>query len=81
MSVIISLITSIKIIDNHALVNGGGIYTENECVRPRQFCFYQTIDQQCNTETVHVIMENNTADYAGDHIYGGVLEKVHNKQL
>lgn len=71
--------TTITFIDNSAVQAGGGIYAEEKCFRSRPFCFYQLdfqVEQNCSEalKTVSIVMTNNIAGYAGDHIYGGSLD-------
>ena len=71
--------TTIHFINNSAKHKGGGIYTEENCFHTKPFCFYQLANQEelnCSDyfTTVNIIMINNTARYAGDHIYGGALD-------
>ena len=71
--------TSIMLIDNKAAQAGGGIYVERQCISSKPFCFYQPRDENelsCSTllNSISITMTNNTAGYAGDHIYGGSLD-------
>ena len=69
----------ISLFNNHALQLGGGIYIEKECFRSKPFCFFQFDNNSCtvNSKTVHLVMINNTAGYAGNHIYGGALDNCY----
>ena len=76
---ILSKNTSIRLINNHAVQRGGAVYIESSCQHSKSFCFYQLDSkskwkQNTVSETVSITMTNNTADYAGDHIYGGALD-------
>ena len=70
--------TNISLIGNHAVQLGGGIYIEDGCLHSTPFCFYQPDYNQewnCSNLSVSITMINNTAGYAGHHIYGGKLDK------
>lgn len=76
---ILSNNTKLSIIHNHAIQSGGGIFIEGSCLSTKVFCFYQLDSNRkwkCSevSKTVSVEMINNTAGYAGDHIYGGDLD-------
>ena len=60
--------TSIHFIDNHALRSGGAIYAQDQCLTDPQKCFFQYESLQ----TVHLHFGNNTANYAGNVLYGGI---------
>lgn len=71
--------TTLRFLNNSAVQAGGGIYTEERCSRLKPFCFYQlnfNEEKNCSqvVETVSIVMKNNSAGYAGDHIYGGTLD-------
>ena len=70
--------TSLTFINNSAIYSGGGIYAEEECINSKPFCFYQTELSDCKNITasnVHIEMINNTAGFAGDHVFGGRLDQ------
>ena len=64
---------------NKALWVGGGIFIENRCSHTPPLCFYQFVyEKQWNctniSQGIRFKMVNNTAGWAGDHIYGGDLD-------
>ena len=72
--------SSITFINNHAGQLGGGIYVASSCLYTKPFCFYQLDnkdrchkDKESDIKFINITMINNTAGYAGDHIYGGGL--------
>ena len=81
--IILSNNTIVSFVNNSAIQSGGAIYIENECLRSKPFCFFQLTpnNKNCNyseiSQTVSITMTNNTAGYAGDHIYGGALDNCY----
>ena len=74
-----SNVSSIHIRDNVAMYYGGGIAINEQCTlnNPRGLCFYQPADIEkflANNANAYVQMENNTANVAGNFLYGGPLE-------
>ena len=75
--------TTVVFKENSALLSGGGIYAEEQCLESKPMCFYQINadnslpstqkDQILNT--IHVVMINNTANHAGSQIFGGSMDK------
>ena len=63
--------TSIYFFDNHALNSGGAIYAQDQCLTNPQKCFFRLEDLQ----TIHLHFENNTANYAGNALYGGIVDE------
>ena len=61
--------TSIHFSDNHALHSGGAIYSQEQCLTDPGACFFRPEDFQ---QTIHIHLENNTARYAGNVLYGGI---------
>ena len=55
-------------IDNHALHSGGAIYAQDQCLTDPYKCFFLYESLQ----TIHLQFENNTANYAGNVLYGGI---------
>ena len=71
--------TTVSLISNHAVQSGGGIFVETGCTNSKPFCFYQsniTNGTGCSEifKTAQIVMLNNTAGYAGEHIYGGHVD-------
>ena len=74
--IVIGMHTHLKFIGNHANHFGGAIYVDN--ANPQVFstfnfisCFYKLVDIVNTSIRPHVVMENNSADYAGSGLYGG----------
>ena len=68
--------TSIQFLDNHALHSGGAIYAQNHCLtKPYGKCFFKLESlHQDPRETIHLHFQNNTAMYAGNVLYGGIVD-------
>ena len=69
--------TQLHITDNHATLNGGGIYVGSECSPDLEICFYQLDNVTADNATLHqtqVYLINNTAN-AGSAIYGGHVDE------
>ena len=64
---------TVMIKDNHATLNGGGIYTEFECLQAIPPCFYQVMNISVHLNKT-VFLQNNTADRAGSGLYGGSID-------
>ena len=64
--------TSIHFIDNHALHSGGAIYAQDQCLTDPCRCFFLYE----NLQTILLHFENNTANYAGNVLYGGVVDEM-----
>ena len=69
----------LKFIGNHAKRFGGAIYVENVQYRMLTSyfaisCFYTPADPSSTSTNPHVLLENNTADYAGSALYGGWID-------
>ena len=69
----------LKFIGNHAKHFGGAIYVDN--ANHQVFstfmtitCFYQLADTFNTSVISHILVENNTADYAGSALYGGWID-------
>ena len=78
--------TSVTFENNKAILSGGGIYAESQCLQSEPLCFYQVnIANKSLTnhkkkqilDTIHMVMINNTAGYAGSQIFGGFMDKCH----
>ena len=71
--------TNVSFINNHAVQLGGGIYIEGGCLHTKPFCFYQpdyNDEWDCAniSKSTNIVMINNTAGYAGQHLFGGGLD-------
>ena len=88
-NIILTPNTTINFLGNHAQLSGGGIYAEEQCANSVPLCFYQ-IDMgstSCGSYNnlshlvskcrMRINMINNTADFAGSHIYGGSIDKCY----
>ena len=64
--------TSIHFIDNHALHSGGAIYAQDQCLTDPYRCFFLYE----NLQTISLHFENNTANYAGNVLYGGIVDEM-----
>ena len=81
--VLLSPHTNVTFKENSALLSGGGVYAEEQCLESKPMCFYQIYtdnslpstqkDQILNT--IHVVMINNTANHAGSQIFGGSMDR------
>ena len=78
--------TTVTFENNYALLSGGGIYVEDQCLQSEPLCFYQVYHHKTslnNTEkplildTIHVVMINNNAGYAGSQIFGGFMDQCY----
>ena len=78
--------TTVTFENNKAILSGGGIYAEDQCLQSKPLCFYQVyIANKLLTkhkkkqilDTIHVVMINNTAGYAGSQIFGGFMDKCY----
>ena len=70
--------TNITIANNKVKHAGGGICVEGQCIQSRPLCFFQpdykaAVDPKLN-RSIKIILKNNTAEYAGDQIYGGTID-------
>ena len=75
----------LKFIGNHANHFGGAIYVDN--ANHQVFstfmvisCFYKLADTLNTSINHHVVLKNNTADYAGSALYGGWIDFCTNNQ-
>ena len=81
--IVIGMHTHLKFIGNHANHFGGAIYVDNanhQVFSTFNFisCFYK-LEDIVNT-SIHVVLENNSADYAGSGLYGGWIDFCTNDQ-
>ena len=70
--------TEVLFIGNHATHTGGALMVYNEPLIYNNFYFYR-IDSTSQITGVRLIFESNTAEYAGDAIFGGSIQDC--KQL
>ena len=69
----------LKFIGNHAKHVGGAIYIDNAnhdvfSTFLTISCFYKLADSFNTSVIPHILVENNTADYAGSALYGGWID-------
>ena len=65
--------TEMLFIGNHVTHTGGALMVYNEALIYNNFCFYR-IDSTSQIIGVRLIFESNTAEYAGDAIFGGSIQ-------
>ena len=70
--------TTITIANNEVEHAGGGICVEDQCLQSKPACFFQpdyeaSIQPELNS-TIKIHLINNSANYAGDQIYGGSID-------
>ena len=77
--IVIGRFAHLKFIGNHAKHFGGAIYVDN--ANHQVFstfvlisCFYKLADTFNTSVIPHILIENNTADYAGSALYGGWID-------
>ena len=83
--IVIGMHTHLKFIGNHANHFGGAIYVDNanhQMFSTFNFmsCFYKLVDIVNTSINYHVVLENNSADYAGSGLYGGWIDFCTNDQ-
>ena len=66
--------TSIHFIDNHALHSGGAIYAQDQCLTD-PYMLYKCFFLYEGPQTIHLQFKNNTAYYAGNVLYGGIVHE------
>ena len=66
---------TLNIESNYANHSGGGILVESECSQSKPPCFYQlaAMDPQ-EYDSIQINLINNTANYAGDQLFGGDID-------
>ncbi len=78
--------TTLTFENNNATLSGGGIYAEDQCLQSMPLCFYQVYNDNNSLttaqkisilDTIHVVMINNTAGYAGSQIFGGFMDQCY----
>ena len=62
---------------NTAMLSGGGIFAESQCVQKRPLCFYQIEKGRNRNITNQIFLHRNKAEYAGTQLYGGTVEDCH----
>ena len=71
--------TTVAFINNHAHSVGGGIYVQDENLLSTTMCFfeldYSVTESEKLLDTIAIVMVNNTADLAGNAIYGGSIDR------
>ena len=69
---------TLNVSNNHVIHAGGGICVEEQCLQSKPICFFQeSYEMSTNSSSINsikVILKNNSADYAGDQIYGGSID-------
>ena len=64
------------ITNNTAKMYGGAISSNEWCI-DMDLCFFQKLKLQESSKPMLVVMQNNTAEIAGDSIYGGTIESCY----
>ena len=77
--IVIGRFAHLKFIGNHAKHFGGAIYVDNAnhdvfSTFLTISCFYKLADTFNTSVIPHILVENNTADYAGSALYGGWID-------
>ena len=70
--------TTVTIANNQVKHAGGGICVEDQCLQSKPACFFQpdyeaSVRPELNS-TIEIRLINNSANYAGDQIYGGSID-------
>ena len=70
--------TTLRFSGNHAKHTGGAIYAGNSCLEGKSVCFFQFVtrplSQAKRLSSIHVLLESNSAIYAGSAVYGGSID-------
>ena len=71
--------THIMFRNNHAKVAGGAIYAQQRCLESSPPCFFQPVAPDFTHISdlkpwMSLTFDNNTANYAGDGLYGGAVD-------
>ena len=71
--------THIMFRNNHAKVAGGAIYAQQRCLESSPPCFFQPVAPDFTHISdlkpwMSLTFDNNTANYAGDGLYGGAID-------
>ena len=71
--------THITFRNNHAKVAGGAIYAEQRCLESNPPCFFQPVAPDFTNISdlkpwMNLTFDSNTANYAGDGLYGGTID-------
>ena len=65
--------TAVFFIGNHAVHAGGALMVYDESLLFIDYCFYH-IESNQQLKNTRLVFENNTAEYAGDAIFGGSIQ-------
>ena len=73
---------TLNIESNYANHSGGGILVESECSQSKPPCFYQLAAMDPREyDSIQINLINNTANYAGDQLFGGDVDYCYMIQL
>ena len=74
--IVIGRHAQLKFIGNHAKRFGGAIYVDNQVLSAffAVSCFYKPADIFNTSKGPNIVFENNTANYAGNALYGGWID-------
>ena len=72
--------TALLFIGNHAIHAGGAIMVYEPLLFTKYLCFFSTYSNHQNKD-IKLIFECNTAEYAGDAIFGGFVQSCEQKAL
>ena len=73
---------TLNIESNYANHSGGGILVESECSQSKPPCFYQLAAMDPREYySIRINLINNTANYAGDQLFGGDVDYCYMIQL
>ena len=78
--------THIVFRNNHAKVAGGAIYAQQRCLESNPPCFFQPVAPDYThisdlKQWMSLTFDNNTANYAGDGLYGGSIDYCFTYQI
>lgn len=76
--------TTMTISGNHAIHAGGAIYVQPACATVLPVCFFQmdiSDHPRLSKGDIQILIENNTAEYAGDALFGGSIDYCNLVQL
>ena len=66
---------NLRIVNNSAQFAGGGIAVESLCMVSEPICFFQLASSSSqNFSNISIQLHNNSAQYAGDNLYGGSVD-------
>ena len=72
--------TVVLFVGNHATHAGGALMVYDESLLFIEYCFYH-IESDLQIKDTRLIFENNTAEYAGDAIFGGSIQYCQQLEL